>query len=403
MARILRKWFEGFYRHLHLEDGRWPSKCIHKEIAYLLKSRFPCQTTLDDECINHFSKASRYFNTYHNLNHKKQYEAGSTEITITLVGDILFTPGSVINYLADSVFRFFCDADCIIINLETPISSEHAIPKYAAETFNSSSDILHPWERVLGQKIFSLCNNHALDCGISGLDNTARIIKTQPNASVLGGASKGDEQLILETNGFKIGLIGITHGVNKHQDDAAGTGIPIIHLTKPNCDIELQYIKSRVKKLIKEQCDIIILVAHWGYEHEHWPNFHQRMNAYRLIEMGVDVIFGHSPHVVQPVEYISIDGFDKDCPTQLSRGEEPRQAIILYSVGNALSYMMGREAKSGIFPKLTFRLIQGISQKRLEIKSMRIMPIKTQMTKEGCKIYEIENGDKYFWHWFFKI
>lgn len=333
----------------------------------------------------------------------KQYEAGSTEITITLVGDILFTPGSVINYLADSVFRFFCDADCIIINLETPISSEHAIPKYAAETFNSSSDILHPWERVLGQKIFSLCNNHALDCGISGLDNTARIIKTQPNASVLGGASKGDEQLILETNGFKIGLIGITHGVNKHQDDAAGTGIPIIHLTKPNCDIELQYIKSRVKKLIKEQCDIIILVAHWGYEHEHWPNFHQRMNAYRLIEMGVDVIFGHSPHVVQPVEYISIDGFDKDCPTQLSRGEEPRQAIILYSVGNALSYMMGREAKSGIFPKLTFRLIQGISQKRLEIKSMRIMPIKTQMTKEGCKIYEIENGDKYFWHWFFKI
>ncbi|MFK0380263.1 CapA family protein [Pandoraea sp. NPDC090278] len=144
-----------------------------------------------------------------------------------------------------------------------------------------------------------------------------------------------------------------------------------------------------------------MLAAHWGYEHEHWPNNFQRTNAYKLIEMGVDVIFGHSPHAVQPIELISVDGFDRNCPTQLSRGGNPRQAIILYSVGNSLSNMIGREAKSGILPKLRFIISKNANEVNLEIASIELMPIKTQKTKNGYIITGINNQEKYFWRNFF--
>jgi hypothetical protein len=77
-----------------------------------------------------------------------------------------------------------------------------------------------------------------------------------------------------------------------------------------------------------------VLLAHWGYEYEYWPGALQTEHARRLIELGADVIVGSSPHVLQPVELVSVDGADPACPLQARRGGPPGFALIAWSLGN---------------------------------------------------------------------
>jgi poly-gamma-glutamate synthesis protein (capsule biosynthesis protein) len=41
---------------------------------------------------------------------------------------------------------------------------------------------------------------------------------------------------------------------------------------------------------------------HWGIEHVTWPSPEQIAVARRLIEAGASIVWGHHPHVVQPIE-----------------------------------------------------------------------------------------------------
>jgi len=83
----------------------------------------------------------------------------------------------------------------------------------------------------------------------------------------------------------------------------------------------------------------VIVCAHWGFEYEYWPAARQRAHAVRLIELGADLIVGSSPHVLQPVELVSIDGADPACPLQARRGGRPRHGLIAWSLGNFATIM----------------------------------------------------------------
>jgi poly-gamma-glutamate synthesis protein (capsule biosynthesis protein) len=99
-----------------------------------------------------------------------------------------------------------------------------------------------------------------------------------------------------------------------------------------------------VARLIEEaralRPDWIIALPHWGYEFEYWPDACMRADAHRLIGMGCDVLLGSSPHVLQPVEVVSVNGWDARAPTQIARQEgPPRPGIIAYSLGNLASIL----------------------------------------------------------------
>ena len=56
---------------------------------------------------------------------------------------------------------------------------------------------------------------------------------------------------------------------------------------------------------IREDVDIIILIIHWGLEHYDYPSPSQRELAVKMINIGVDIILGHHPHVLQGTEKIN--------------------------------------------------------------------------------------------------
>jgi hypothetical protein len=58
---------------------------------------------------------------------------------------------------------------------------------------------------------------------------------------------------------------------------------------------------------LRHRVDALIVSLHWGYEYDLWPDPAQRAAARALLAAGADVIIGHHPHVVQPIELIESD------------------------------------------------------------------------------------------------
>ena len=68
---------------------------------------------------------------------------------------------------------------------------------------------------------------------------------------------------------------------------------------------------------------------HWGVEYTHTPTEEQKRQASYLASLGVDVIIGHHPHVIQPIQYID-------------------NTLVIYSLGNFISAQDGNQKRVGM-------------------------------------------------------
>jgi poly-gamma-glutamate synthesis protein (capsule biosynthesis protein) len=84
----------------------------------------------------------------------------------------------------------------------------------------------------------------------------------------------------------------------------------------------------------RSQADLVVVSLHWGNEYQHLPTKRQRDIAQALVAAGCDVLLGHHPHVLQPVEWLAADG---------------RKALVAYSLGNFISNQ-DRMYKADQFP-----------------------------------------------------
>ena len=83
-------------------------------------------------------------------------------------------------------------------------------------------------------------------------------------------------------------------------------------------------IKADVQKA-KEQADVIIVSAHWGDENEAEVTAKQQEYAQLFADLGVDLVIGTHPHIIQPVTWVN--------------GQSGNKTLIAYSLGNFLSTM----------------------------------------------------------------
>jgi len=90
------------------------------------------------------------------------------------------------------------------------------------------------------------------------------------------------------------------------------------------------------------KADPLIISIHWGTEYQPSPAPRQRALASMLANAGADVIIGHHPHVIQPMEF-------------LPRGSGQPTALVFYSLGNALFDQHGLpDTRTGALVNLTF-------------------------------------------------
>ena len=205
-------------------------------------------------------------------------------------------------------------ADIATINQETIVAKSYAPSGYPL--FNSPQEL---GQTVVdtGFDVVSLANNHMLDKTSKGLAEA--IDFWDASGLVRTGAYKNTEDLnrveYIEKNGLKIGLVGITQYTN-------GLSLP--------SDSPLKYILTsdeatieRKIKAAKAQCDVVLVNVHWGSEYTTTPAQEQRNLAKKMADWGANVIIGHHPHVLQPVEWIETD--------------DGARTLVAYSLGNFIS------------------------------------------------------------------
>ena len=271
------------------------------------------------------------------------------------------------SYCYENIADVIGEADVATINQETIISESHELSGYPQ--FNSPHEVGDELAKI-GFNVINMANNHMVDQGESGLRESIEYWDSVSNVTRTG-AYKNEEDLnrveYIESNGLKIGLVGITQYTN-------GLYLP--------SDSELEIIYTSEEDLIekkiknaKEQCDMVMVNVHWGNEYETEPTSKQRELAEKMAEWGADVIIGHHPHVLQPVEFI-------DKP-------DGSRTLVVYSLGNFISQQNTPLRVLGGMIK--YSVTKDMTTNRLTIDNVSFIPIVTHYVRgsDDVKIYQL--------------
>lgn len=248
-------------------------------------------------------------------------------VNIAGIGDILIHDTVFFDAATDDGFDFkpmlapvkdiLVKPDILLANQETILGGlELGLSGYP--TFNSPQEV---GEALMdaGVDIVSNANNHTLDKGEKGIQTSLSYLSEVGLPYVGSFKDSEDKQRlrVLNQNGIKIAYLSYTYGTN---------GIPVpegkdflVNL------IEKEAMKAEIHRA-KEVSDVVVMSIHWGNEYQRFPDDIQQDLAHFLVNEGVDIIFGHHPHVLQPMEWIQAD--------------DGRQAFVIYSLGNFLSGQM---------------------------------------------------------------
>lgn len=164
--------------------------------------------------------------------------------------------------------------------------------------------------------------NHALDKGKKGLLNCIHFWKERyPQIGVLGiyeTQEEADNIYMVSVNEIQIAILNYTYGTN---------GI-LLPADMPYA--VSMWDKSKIQRDVekaKEQADFIIACPHWGTEYVLEETQDQREKAQFLADLGVDLIIGTHPHVIEPVEWIT--------------AADGTQTLCYYSIGNFINATAG--------------------------------------------------------------
>lgn len=212
-------------------------------------------------------------------------------------------------------------ADYAIANLEVTLGGEAAGRYRGYPEFNSPDSLLD-YVKADGFDMLLTANNHSLDTGLAGLKRTVQQIK-KVGLDFLGTKETTDDPtyLIKDINGIKIGMVSYTYGTNS---SASGASQLINYFSSANLPAFYSEAQAVIDDMRTNGAEAIVFYMHWGNEYHTTPNTYQKAAAQQLCNMGVDVIVGGHPHVLQPIELIYSE-------------DSQNTTVCLYSMGNSIS------------------------------------------------------------------
>ncbi len=235
------------------------------------------------------------------LNQFKSSRSAEPPIHIGFVGDVMI--GRMVNELLraqpnhnlwGTMLPIMQQQNLVVCNLETALTTNNQpVPK----VFNFKSDPAHV--AVLKQaniSIVNIANNHVLDYGLTGFEETLKTLKQANIASVGAGMNdvEARKPYLFTINGTRFAIFGAT--------DNEPTWIAGPH--KPGTDYiavgDAQLLAAI--KMHKPLVDILIVTLHWGPNMREYPSQNFIDYAHAMIDAGADLIAGHSAHVVQGIE-----------------------------------------------------------------------------------------------------
>lgn len=189
--------------------------------------------------------------------------------------------------------------------------------------FNSPDEIGSDLVNKIGFNLVNTATNHTMDKGKTGALYSANFWEKEQNAIMVGSYTSNEKRNtfdVHEINGITYGFLGYTYGTN-------GIPVPSGYEYVVNLYSDAQ-VKQDIEQ-IRDKVDVLIVSMHWGVEYTHTPTTEQKRQAEYLSSLGVDVIIGHHPHVIQPIEYVN-------------------DTLVFYSLGNFISAQDGTNKRVGM-------------------------------------------------------
>lgn len=295
-----------------------------------------------------------------------------TEMTLLSTGDVMYHNPQLTaayDYGTDSYdftecYKYIKDivssADYAVANFESTLAgADYGYSGYPV--FNSPDSALEALVDA-GFDMMLFANNHCYDTQHTG------VVRTQQKFDEYGvdyiGArtdTSGKTYKTVEVNGIKLGLLNSTddlsygntekrtvNGITLKEDD-----ISLLDLFNHSLlDSFYAQAEARIEELRSAGADIIIYYIHWGDEYHLEHNGIQDQIAQKLCDLGVDVIIGGHPHVIQDAEILS------------STTDPSHSTLCFYSLGNLISNqnrltmgdtMNSLHTENGLMVELTIR------------------------------------------------
>lgn len=233
-------------------------------------------------------------------------KSSMNDLTISLVGDMCFddlvAERMKLNgddFLFSGYSEFFKSSDVLFGNLETPLTNLD--PRAIVKEYHFRSDPrIAGLLKKNGFTAVSIANNHMLDSGLTGMDDTIRAMYRYGLGFAGGEDSieKAVKPYFKMVKGRRIGFLAFSKVIPSH-DWAAGEnrgGIACAYSWNEN-------VYEEAIASAKKNCDILVVSVHWGKERVTDVSNEDSATAHKMIDAGADIIMGHHPHVVARMEY----------------------------------------------------------------------------------------------------
>jgi poly-gamma-glutamate synthesis protein (capsule biosynthesis protein) len=287
---------------------------------------------------------------------------GSAPLSLGLGGDVCFgldvAPFIVNNgpdYPWSEISPLLESFDITAVNLEGPLCrSEITHPDQPSFHVRGEDSCVSPMA-LAGVDAVCLANDHIMDYGSKGLEETLHLLHGEEIDSFGAGASgQAARQPLIKENegGTRVALLAFC--------DVAP---PSYYATEDSPGLS-EAALDRIPELVAaaEEAPYVVVVLHWGEMGSKDITPRQRELARACVDAGADLVAGSHPHVIQGIE--------------IWEG-----VPIIYSLGNLVFFSQSEEGKRGLFAGCYFD--EG------GLKALELMPLRLEGARPAGAVGEM--------------
>lgn len=232
------------------------------------------------------------------------------------------------------VKSYISGADYAVVNLDTTLSGTDGGREYSGSPNFNSPDAIALSAKNAGFDMLLTGNEHCYDYGTTGLKRTLSVLKSF-NLGTLGTIEGAEETryVIKNVGGVNVGMLCYTFSdiddsgkvtVNTQTTDSAAAGL-INAFDYSKLSQFYTEVEGQIATMRTGGADAVVVYIHWGDEYNLNVSDKQKAIAQKLCDLGVDVIAGSHPHVVQPIDLLT------------SSVDPSHKTVCLYSAGSFLT------------------------------------------------------------------
>ncbi len=257
-------------------------------------------------------------------------QANERPVEVIFAGDVVIESDLVAEREWDNLsVSWLQNADLAVANFEGAILASSGQSELASAV-NKSNAMRHLMLSSaaadlasLGFDLVTLANNHSLDGGSQGLQETVDRLQSngldtigvRDNAASSLSSTPG--LVLRQVNGLRLAFLAYTTVVPMEAMPANEDAFePLIY--EPDA-------AGKAVRTASEMAEVVVVFMHWGEEYALRPLPSQKRIAQDLVAAGADLVIGSHPHVPQTTQVIS---------SQIEPGEPAAVQFVAYSLGN---------------------------------------------------------------------